>query len=134
MSAQLRKEFGAKEIFHATQQLLFEKSPEAKAAFKKILEEPSKDLKNLKDYVHDLDKAAPLLSHKTFKKIHDNTDLSNNSIFKVAKIIREDAGERCIEANMEKELEKHAKQCQKFFSVKKINMNINEKVNPRLEV
>ena len=111
-----------------------EESVEAKAAFKKILEEPSKNLKNLKEYVHNLEKSSPILSHTTFFKIHDNTPLADNSIFKVGKIIRGDAGNRCIEANMEIELKKHGKQFKQFFSNKQIDLNINEKVNPNLEV
>ena len=136
MSRKLREDYKNKEkiIFKAAAQLLGEQSSEAKAAFKKILEEPSKNLKNLKDYIHDLEKSAPLLSHKTFFKIHDNTSLANNSIFKAAKIIRQDAGNRSIQPNLEKELEKHGKIMKDFFSVTKMDMKTNEKVNPSLEV
>ena len=132
----MRNEYKDKEniLFKAVAQLLGEKSSEAKAAFKKLLEDSSKNLKNLKDYIHELEKSTPIISHKTFLKIHDNTSLADNSIIKVAKIIREDVGNRCIEANMEKELVKHGKQCQQFFTYKEVDMNTTEKVNPSHEV
>ena len=122
------KKYCEKTIFYTTEQLLLEKGPQAKAAFKKIQEDSSPNLTKLKDYIHDQEKSAPILSHKTFLKIHDNTALPDNSIIKVAKIIREDAGNRCIEANLEKELKNHGKQCEKFFSTKQIDMIISEKV------
>ena len=134
MARKIRENFEEEHIFKATAQLLGEKSSEAKAAFKKIIEDSSQNLTNLKNYVHDLEKSSPLLSHKTFFKIHDNTSLSNNSIFKVAKIIRQDAGSKSIEANLQKAVENHGKQCEKFFSFKELNMTLHEKVNPSLEI
>ena len=85
---------------HAASQLLLQNgSFNAKKLLQKILEDPV-DLSSAIEFMSSLVKPAPSLSHKTFTRIQNETDLSDIKINRIAQIIREDLGRFSIEPGL----------------------------------
>ena len=101
-SEDLRRDpkYSEEAIIHAAEQLYLKNgSFNAKKLAQKILEDPI-DLSAAIEFVLSLHKVAPVLSHKTFTRIQNETDLSDNKVNRIAQIIREDLGKFSIEAGL----------------------------------
>ena len=99
-SEKLRSEYDDAAIMHAAEQIYLKNgSFNAKKLAQKIKEDPV-DLSSAKEFINSLEKSAPILSHKTFTRIQNETDLSDNQINRVAQLIREDCGRSSIEPGL----------------------------------
>ena len=108
-------------IFHLSAQLLGAQNPQAKALFKKILLDPI-NLTEAKAYLHSLEGSEPVLTHKDFFKVHDNTEISNKKILEMAQTFREDHGRKFIEANLEDALRAHSNMTKDHFDIMQIKV------------
>ena len=113
-------------IFDASAQLLGALNPQAKALFKKIIADPI-HLTEAKAYLHDLEGSEPILTHKDFFKIHDNTEISNKKLLETAQTFREDHGRKFIEANLEDALRAHSNLTKDHFDIVQMKMKIGKK-------
>ena len=123
ISSNLRNNAGIPDeaIFHSTAQLLGEQNPQAKALFQKILSDPI-NLTEAKAYLHSLERSEPVLTHKDFFKVHDNTEISNKKILEMAQTFREDHGRKFIEANLEDALRAHSNMTKDHFDIMQIKV------------
>ena len=108
-------------IFDSSAKLLGALNPQAKALFKKILLDPI-DLTEAKAYLHTLEGSEPVLTHKDFFKVHDNTEISNKKILEMAQTFREDHGRKFIEANLEDALRAHSNMTKDHFDIMQIKV------------
>ena len=113
-------------IFDASAQLLGALNPKAKALFNKILADPL-NLSEAIAYLHDLEESEPILTHKDFFKIHDNTEISNKKLLETAQTFREDHGRKFIEANLEDALRAHSNMTKDHFDIVQMKMKIGKK-------
>ena len=92
-------------IFDASAQLLGALNPKAKALFNKILADPL-NLTEAIAYLHDLEGSEPILTHKDFFKIHDNTEISNKKLLEMAQTFREFFVLLCIRRRLHRSQDK----------------------------
>ena len=113
-------------IFDASAQLLGDLNPQAKALFNKIISDPL-NLTEAIEYLHDLERSEPVLTHKDFFKIHDNTEISNKKLLETAQTFREDHGRKFIESNLEDALRAHSNMTKDHFDIVQMKMKIGKK-------
>ena len=75
-----------------------------------------------KAYLHSLERSEPVLTHKDFFKVHDNTEISNKKILEMAQTFREDHGRKFIEANLEDALRAHSNMTKDHFDIMQIKV------------
>ena len=75
-----------------------------------------------KAYLHTLEGSEPVLTHKDFFKVHDNTEISNKKILEMAQTFREGHGRNFIEANLEDALRAHSNMTKDHFDIMQIKV------------
>ena len=119
-SEKIRRENDPDSILKAAELILYERgSSNARKAAQKLIEDPV-TLGPLREFCNSLEKPAPIFSHATFFRIQDETDVSDNTLNRIAQILREDAGRFSIDPRLAEELKVQGKKMAPFMKVEEI--------------